>query len=212
MQSNPCSLARFEAEKIHHLEQALNFVQEEALHELALALLSFQESNLISQEEIEDILDQDAPDVLLLAFSWRMIIPEPQKRASMAWEEALADTRSSTRWKMPLIVKHLVQAGCSTGSWQPKLCLPQVCATLEHPQEKIISFISFVGQYAPGFVISGNALSAALREARIPADLENLIIECKAAGILSPKLSSFPDTGRQASPLYEINPCVFCPS
>jgi hypothetical protein len=211
MQSNPCSRARFEAEKIHLLEQALGFVQQDAQHELALALVSFQGSSYITPEELANILDQETSDVLLLAFSWRMIMPALQNRASLAWEEAQADLGPAAHWKMLPIISHLVRAACSTGCWQPKRCLPQACTALGHTLQRIESFISFVRQYAPGLVISANALHAALREARIPADPEKLIIDCKAAGVLSPRLSSFQDTAHHASPLYEINPCVFCP-
>ncbi|MDZ7759253.1 MAG: hypothetical protein U5L00_03230 [Desulfovermiculus sp.] len=209
MAPNPCSLARSLAEDIHRLEQALAFIHDEAVPELVLALSCFGEAQALPQDEITQVLEDDTADVLLVAFSWRLLLPAPSPRSSMAWEELAPDMRTSTVWKQPAVIGRLVRAACTTGSWLPRQVLPQCSSILPNEPERIESFLDYARQYAPGCEISANLLRAALREAGIHADLERLIIDFKAAGVLSPKLSSLSDTARHASPLYEINPAVF---
>ncbi|MFO7877763.1 MAG: hypothetical protein R6U55_14400 [Desulfovermiculus sp.] len=209
MQPNPCSLARSMAEDIHALEQALSFVQHEESHDLALALSCFHNIQALPQAEIEQVLEQDTMEVLLTAFSWRLLIPAPGPRASMAWEEAEAVMHPQTVWKQPPVISHLVQRACTTGCWQPERTLPLTSSTLAHNLEAMTDFIECTRQYAPGYVLSANLLRAALHEAGIHPDLEKVIIDFKAAGVLSPRLSSLSDAARHRSPLYEINPSVF---
>jgi len=211
MEPNPCAQARCAAEGIHLLEQALGFTREEDIPGLALALSCLQEAQAATQTELAEVLDQDTADVLLTAYSWRLLIPAPDSGSSMAWDEANPDMRPSCVWKQPPVIRHLVQTGRSTGRWQPERMLPLVSSSLPQSLTTITAFIDYVRQYARGDVLSANLLGAALHEAGIQADLETLIIEFKAAGVISPKLSSLPETARHRSPLYEMNPSVFIP-
>ena len=212
MAPSPCSLARSMAENIHCLEQALAFIHDLTVPELALALTCFRENRALSPGELAQVLEDDTADVLLVAFSWRLLLPAPSSRSSMAWEELAPDMRAFAAWKQPAVIGRLVQAACTTGSWLPRQVLPQCSSTLPNQPERLENFLVFVRQYAPGGKISANLLRAALGEAGIRADLEKLIIDFKAAGVLSPKLSSLTNTARHASPLYEINPAVFNPA
>lgn len=212
MEPNPCAQARSAAEGIHLLEQALGFTREEDIPGLALALSCLPDkAQAAMQGELAEVLDQDTADVLLTAYSWRLLIPAPDSGSSMAWEEAKPDMRPSCVWKQPPIIRHLVQAGRSTGRWQPERILPLVLSSLPPSPETMTAFIDYVRQYAQGCVLSANLLGAALHEAGIPAGLERLIIGFKAAGVISPKLSSLSEAVRHRSPLYEINPSVFIP-
>lgn len=212
MQPNPCSQARSAAEDIHSLEQALSFVQQDDAHELALVLACFRQVHALPQAEIEQVLEQDTGEVLLTAFSWRLLIPAPGPRASMAWEEAEAVMHHRTVWKQPPVISHLVQRACTTGCWQPERTLPFTSSTMTLNLKAMTDFIEYTRQYAPGYIISANLLRAALHESGIDPDLEKVIIDFKAAGVLSPRLSSLSDAARHRSPLYEINPSVFIPS
>jgi hypothetical protein len=69
--------------------------------------------------------------------------------------------------------------------------------------------MSCIRQYAPGSVISGNEIGAALREAGIEANLDTLVAHWKGAGVISPRLSSLRGVAAHRSPQYEINPSVF---
>ena len=209
MNTNPCAQARCAAEDMHRLELALGFIQEEGIHELALCLSCFENTSAATQQELAEVLGQDTFDVLLTAFSWRLLIPAPQSQASMAWEEASPGMRPSSVWKLPPVISALVQAGRSTGRWQPEHVLPRTSSNLPQYPPTMRNLIDYVRQYAQGHVLSANLLQAALYEAGIRTDLEKVIIDFKAAGVVSPKLSSLLDTARHRSPLYEINPAVF---
>jgi hypothetical protein len=209
MEPNPCSQARCAAEGIHLLEQALGFTREDDIHGLALALSCFQNAQAAMQKELAEILDQDTDDILLTAFSWRLLIPAPRVRSSMAWEDAEPALNPFSVWKQPAIIRNLVQAGRSSGRWQPEYILPLASTSLPRDAEAMAVFMDCVQQYAKGYVLSANLLRAALHEAGISADLERVIIDLKAAGAISPKLSSLLDTACHRSPLYEVNPAVF---
>jgi hypothetical protein len=200
------------AEDILHLEQALVFIHDLTVPELALALTCFRENRALSLGELAQVLEDDTADVLLVAFSWRLLLPAPSSRSSMAWEELAPDMRTFAIWKQPAVIGRLVQTASTTGSWLPHRVLPQCSSTLPNEPERTERFLDYARQYAPGAEISANLLRAALGEAGIRADLEKLIIDFKAAGVISPKLASLSDTARHASPLYEINPAVFNPA
>jgi hypothetical protein len=197
------------AEDIQLLEKSLAFVQDDLASELALALLSLADSESVSVAELEELLDQEALEVVLLGFTWRMILPVSGGSGTMAWEDARIPVHDGSRLKMPEVVRLLVRQACSSGQWQPDRVLDRTSPLLAGQSSCLPGLRSNIRQYAPGQVISANELRAAFREAGLDLPMDSLVAHWKGAGVLSPRLSSLSSVSTHRSPQYELNPSVF---
>ncbi len=195
------------AEAIQRLENGLAFVQDELVPELAIGLVTLADARTARMSELLDLLDRDARDVVLLGFSWRMVLP--MGSGSMAWEDARMPMHDRERLKMPQVVRLLVKQACSSGSWQPDRVLNRTSPLLDDDAGRMEQLCSTILQYAPGQVISANELRAAFRETGIQRPMDTLIAHWKGAGVISPRLSSLSSVSAHRSPLYELNPSVF---
>jgi hypothetical protein len=194
---------------MHRLEEALAFVEDDLVPELALALFTCRQAEITSVSELEEVLDRDTQEVLLLGVTWRLILPLASGRSSLAWEEAPLSMGYGLRLKMPAVVRHLVEEAGKSGLWRPEEVLGRTSPLLPQEPEPLAELMSCIRQYAPGSVISGNEIGAALREVGIEASLDTLIAHWKGAGVMSPRLSSLRGIAAHRSPQYEINPSIF---
>jgi len=206
---NPCSRARAVVEDIQRLERSLSFVQDEHVPELAIALISLAGSGSVSVAELEDLVGQETLEVVLLGFSWRMLLSMSGSSGTMAWEDARVPMHGGARLKMPEVVRLLVRQSCSSGQWQPDRVLEGTSPLLVNHSSCLPGLRSNIRQYAPGQVISAYELRAASREAGLDLSMDTLIAHWKGAGVISPRLSSWSPVAAHRSPLYELNPSVF---
>ena len=206
---SPCSRAKAAAEFMQSLEKSLAFLEDDLLPELAVALFTCWQSEPTSIAELEELLDTETQEVVLLAVAWRLLVPLASARSSLAWEEAPLRMEGDLRLKMPAVIRHLVGEAGQSGVWRPERALPLTSPLLPREPERLARLISYISQYAPGGILSGNALGAAFREAGIEASLDTLIAHWKGAGVISPRLSSLRSAAAHRSPQYEVNPSVF---
>lgn len=205
-----CSRAKGLAWEVFNLEQALGFVQEEALvPALALALHHMQSSARCSIAELQEILDQELPEVLNLALDWRMLLPAGSAESNLAWEDLRLDMLSAQKIQIPAVIQLLSTRAARSATWQPELALSGTSEQLGEDRHQLLRLIDYARQYAPGRVLSANQLKACLWEAGLSCNLDALIVEWKAAGVISPRLSSLRSVCAHRSPVYELNPSVF---
>jgi len=206
---NPCSRARAAMEDVFRLEHALGFIHDEYIHELSIALMQLLDSEKALVSDLEEILGGDAYEVVLLGFTWRLILPRAPAGGSMAWEDAQPPLDGQSGLKLPLVIEKLVRSAAKSGHWSPRGVLPETSPLLPDSPEIITWLLQFVQEYAQGQVIGANELRAAFSEAGAKCDLDALIAHWKGAGVLSPRLSSLKSVADHRSPVYELNPAVF---
>ncbi len=211
MDCGPCSQAKAMWEEISRLEKALAFIDEDLEHELSLALITLLYSKNPTVGEVEDLLGTQAYEVVLLGFTWRLILPHAAGDGSMAWEDASLPLERSGGLKLPQIGKILTQQAAKSGFWITTRALMQSSPLLPRDAKTVANLGNNIVQYSPGGVISANEIKAALAEAGIDCSLDALIVQWKSAGAISPRLSCLKSVTNHRSPVYEVHPALYVP-
>jgi len=114
-----------------------------------------------------------------------------------------------TRFKMPLAVQLTVEQAALTGCWEPYRVLCEACPILEgRPAKTVAELLRQMRFAAQDNILSGRALGGIMKQLRLRGSLDQLIIELKAAGAISPYLTSGLGTFDGTSPRYELNPSL----
>jgi hypothetical protein len=197
-------------ESSDRLEQALSVFlgPSKSTGTLSQLLAYAAQKSTVSCQEIKEIIKDDPEDVLLLADEWRLLLTVSTTKSS-SWEDRLLLLKDGEIYEIPNIVRYLLQSGLSTGRWDPKKAIRELFKELGDPYWKTIP--ELVRSIAEGTVnhrITGNQIKMICLRFGLSNRVDSLIAELKAAGIISPKLSSVPEVNKEGSPIYEINPSV----
>ena len=87
---------------------------------LAQILVNACRTGRISYGEIEEIAKDDCEDVLLLAFEWRSLLPIRSTRGTLEWGDAVLLIKPGEMYKMPNVLKCLVEEAIQGGQWNPE--------------------------------------------------------------------------------------------
>lgn len=205
---SPCSIGKAWATDIANLEKGLEFIEDQYIHELSIALIQYLDTAQVSVADLQYTLgDKEAQEVLLLGFDWRLILPFTS--GSMAWEDSNPSLDSRASLKVPQVVRLLVQKARKSGFWRPALVLPETSPLLPRDTEIAAKLLEYIFEYAPGHMIGANELGAAFWEAGMDLNLDALIAHWKGAGVISPRMSSLSSVAARRSPVYELHPAVF---
>jgi hypothetical protein len=162
----------------------------------------------VSYQGIREIIKDDPEDVLLLADKWRLLLPVSTAKSS-SWEDRLLLLKDGEIYEIPNIIRYLVEDGLHTGRWDPKKAITRLFEGLGDPDWKEIPGLArSIAEEADNHTITGNQINRICLQLGLGNRVDGLIAELKAAGIMSPKLSSIPEVIRKGSPIYELNPSV----
>jgi len=192
------------------LEQALSVFlgPSKSTGTLSQLLAYAAQKSTVSYQEIKEIIKDDPEDVLLLADEWRLLLTVRTAKSS-SWEDRLLLLEDGEIYEIPNIVRFLVQSGLSTGIWDPEKAICELFKELGDPCWKTIpELVRSVAEEAVDHRITGNQIRMICLQFGLSNRVDALIAELKAAGIISPRLSSVPEVNREGSPIYEINPSV----
>ena len=193
--------------EMHQLESALAFAEEEA-QGLSRLLQLAREQGEVSYLQVASVL-AEPEEALLAAWHWRMLIPTGCAARTMAWEDAVLTFAPQARYTMPRIVRLTVEQAVFTGFWEPHQVLGEACPILQgRPAKTAAELLRQMGFAAQDMIFSARTLGNIMKQLRIRGSLDQLIIELKAVGVISPYLSSTMGIFRGTSPRYEINPCL----
>lgn len=162
----------------------------------------------VSYQEIKQIIKDDPGDILLLAEGWRLLLPVRTKKSS-SWEDRLLLLKHGEIYEIPNIIRSLVKHALHTGGWDPEKAIIELFKELGDPGwGRIPGMVMSIVQEAIDHKITGNQIKKICLQLGLSNRVDGLIAELKAAGIISPKLSSMPEVTRAGSPIYELNPSV----
>jgi len=103
----------------------------------------------------------------------------------------------------------LVREALQTPTWNPENAIIELFKEFGDPDwEQIPRLVRSIAEKATDHKITGNQIEKICLQFGLNNRVDGLIAELKAAGIISPKLSSFPEVIREGSPIYELNPSV----
>lgn len=193
--------------EIHQLESALAFTEEEAIGLSRVLHLAREEAAVSYSAVVAEVPEPE--ESLLAAWHWRMLIPAGSDARNLAWENAVLSFAPHLRLKMPLAVQLTVEQATLTGCWEPHRVLGEACPILEgRPAKTVAELLRQMRFTAQDRIINARALGGIMKQLRLRGSLDQLIIELKAAGAVSPYLTSTLGIFDGTSPRYEINPSL----
>jgi hypothetical protein len=175
---------------------------------LARVLAYGSSKGAVSYDEIKQIIGDDSEEMLLLADEWRLLLPVRTAKSSN-WEDRLLIFKDGEAFEMPNIVRYVAREALTTGVWNSKNAIGELFKELGDPNcKQIPELVRSIAEESGSHKTTGNQIKMICLRLGLSNRVDSLIAELKAAGIISPRLSSLPEVTREGSPIYELNPAV----
>jgi len=200
------------ADEVNKLEEALSsFLSSPELNSLlAQVLIKGCKAENISYDEVEEIAKDDSEDVLLLGFQWRLLIPIRTTRDTLEWGDAVLLPKPGEVYKMPNVVKYLVEEAIQTGRWEPESTIAEIFKAMgELEWQKMPKLTQKLEEESKDYKINAFQIKEICQELDLGDRINPLIAGLKGSGVMSPKVSSLAEVIRERSPIYELNPSLF---
>jgi len=197
---------------LNKLDEGLSSIlgYDKTIHPLAKVLSSARKAGRISYSGIEKIINDDPEDVLLTGYRWRLLIPTRSIRGGLDWESKILLFDPDKMYKMPNVIKYLVENAEKTGEWNPSYAVAKVFKKMgEKDWEKMPMVVKKLKEIAKDGRINAIQIREICEKLGLKEKTGPLIAELKGSGIMSPKLSSFAEVFKAKAPIYELNPSLF---
>ncbi len=194
-----------------NLNSALEtLLKENAVNQLAKILAYASKKGRISYEEAEHVLDDDPEDALILAEQQRLLIPLRSVKDTLEWDHSVLLLKPGEIYKMPNVVRYLVEQASRTGQWDPEYAVAQIFREMGEPSWNIMpALVKKLGEEASYNKLNAVQIKQVCSQLGLGGRVDSLIAGLKGAGAMSPKLSSIVEVIRAGSPIYELNPSLF---
>jgi hypothetical protein len=200
-----------EDKDVNKLERALTTFLRPGGHAglLARVLVQACKTGMVSYDEVEEIAKDDSADVLLLGFELRLLLPTRSARGTLEWGDAVLLPKPGEMYKMPNVVKCLVEEASRTGWWDAGNAVAKIFMIMGEPEwEEMPKLVEKLGEKAKNCKINAIQIKRICRELDLEHKVDLLIAELKGSGVMSPKLGSLTEAIREGSPVYELNPSL----
>ena len=162
----------------------------------------------VSYQEIMEIIEDDPEDALLLADEWRLLLPVRTAKSS-SWEDRLLIIKDGEVYEMPNIIRYVAREALKTGTWNSENAIGELFKEFRDPDcKQIPELVRSIAGEAGSHKTTGTQIKMICLRLGLSNRVDSLIAELKAAGIISPRLSSLSEVTREGSPIYELNPAV----
>jgi hypothetical protein len=159
-------------------------------------------------QDVKDVVQDDAEEILLLASEWRLLLPV-RTRKSSSWEDRLLVMQAGELYEIPNIVRSLAAQSLTSGTWNTETAVYEFFKESGHPfYNRMPRVVRCIFEEAANHRITADQIKMICSRFGLSGMVDSLIADLKAAGIMSPKLESMPEVLRQGSPVYELNPAV----
>ena len=192
-----------------NLQKALgSFLKADDAQKLALLLDEAVKKGRISYEDAKRLVGGDIEDILMLAYSWRLLLPTRAVHAG-DWEDRILIPQPGETYQMPNVVIHLVKYARGSGRWDPERALLEVFRESGEPEiDKLRILVERMASELKGRRIYGVDIKRICSELSLKDRVDPIVSEIKACGIVSHKMASLTDAAREGSPIYEFNPSL----
>jgi hypothetical protein len=197
---------------MQQLETALSSLlgQDEPISLLVQILSKAAEEGSVSYGEIQGIAAGDCRELLLLSNSWRLLVPWNRESRTIDWEDGILLFEQDEVYRVPNVVRHLVERARETGEWDVAYAVSQVFKEMGDPDyDRMPSLVELIGEQARGRRVDAFQIKQACDQVGLGERVDPLIAELKASGVMSPKLSCLSEALALGCPIYELNPCLF---
>ena len=193
-----------------NIEKALkNLCAGASCHQVARLVHYTSHAGRISYNEAKQLLGEDLEEALLTAVHLRLLIPVRSINNSLNWADAVLLLEPGEIYKMPNIARQLVLRAGSSGRWETDYAVSTLFQEMGEPGWNLMPvLVQRLCTMAKDEHINGFEIERLCTEMGLGDKAGALILELKGAGIMSPKLDSFPEVQRAGAPIYEINRSV----
>ena len=182
---------------------------DEPLNSVLAAILDrCREQDSITFKEIADQAPDDAQEIILLAWDWKLLIPR-RSRQSAEWDDRIMRFEAGERFEMVNIVKSLLALAAERGAWDLAAAVQSLYGRMGEPAyARMPSLIQEMAKRVRYQSISGAAIHLACVRTGFQDRTGAMIAILKGGGVISPRLMSSNPSERIGSPLYEMHPLV----
>ena len=198
------------AKETEYLERAMSgvFGHGKLTSKLSQVLAHAAIKGKVSYQEIMEIIEDDPEDALLLADEWRLLLPVRTAKSS-SWEDRLLIIKDGEVYEMPNIIRYVAREALKTGTWNSENAIGELFKEFRDPDcKQIPELVRSIAGEAGSHKTTGTQIKMICLRLGLSNRVDSLIAELKAAGIISPRLSSLSEVTREGSPIYELNPAV----
>ncbi|MFO8100917.1 MAG: hypothetical protein R6U37_01930 [Dehalococcoidia bacterium] len=190
---------------LEKLTKALaNYFPHEDAGNLAILLSTGCRRDSLRYEEI-DLEDDLKPDVILLAYRERLLVPLKSLSGS-AWQDKVFSFADGEFYCLPRLVKSLVIEAEKTGLWDRDTALREVLEEAgDRDVERTLEFLEYIIGLAANYRTQIKEMQAVNSEFDFRLDIHDMLDHFIRCGIMSPltRVSLL-----DGSPTYEINPSL----
>lgn len=197
-----------ERENIKQALAALIGNGEPLVPELAMAMNQCRLLGSIAYENIVAIAGDDAAELLLLAWNWKMLVPRRSLQCA-EWDDRVLGLEPGEQYDMVNVVKWLLDAAAKTGCWQVIEVVRDLYAWMGEPQfAKMPALVRQLVQQAQHQRITGAGIHVACAHHGFGDRTGAMIAILKGGGVISPHLTSSSPMQKTKSPLYDLHPVL----
>jgi hypothetical protein len=161
--------------------------------------------------EAAGIAGNMAPEVLLLAWDWRLLLPR-RSRQCAEWDDRVMRFEADEYYEMPNIVRFLLDIAARNGLWDPASAVDALYVHMGEPEhEKMPALVREIVKSAVHFQINGAAIGVACVKTGLGKRTGAMIALLKGGGLISPRLLGTAPMEKVRSPVYEVHPAVRWP-
>ena len=103
----------------------------------------------------------------------------------------------------------MAREALKTGTWNSENAIGELFKEFRDPDcKQIPELVRSIAGEAGSHKTTGTQIKMICLRLGLSNRVDSLIAELKAAGIISPRLSSLSEVTREGSPIYELNPAV----
>lgn len=192
------------------LRKALrSFIKIGSLDQLAAILAYASESGKITYEQVQEIAGNDFEDSLLTATQQKLLVPAGSVKGTLDWDDSVLLLKPGEIYRMPNVIKCLVEDGCQNGEWRPSEAIARVFRDIGEPDwETMPAVVEKLGKKAQHHIITAFDIVEVCTNSGLANKVDPLIAELKGTGVMSPKLAVVTEGVKARAPIYELNPSV----
>ena len=122
---------------------------------LAQVLIQACKVGKVSHDEVEETLRDDPEDVLLPSSQWRLLVPTMSARGTLEWLDAVLLPKPGEVYKMPDVVKCLVEEASQTAQWNPDNAVAEIFKIMgESKWEQMPKLVQKLGEESKDYKIN----------------------------------------------------------
>lgn len=163
----------------------------------------------ITFDEIKKIEKNSIEDLLLFAWSHKLLIPQAFSKSG-EWDHRILVMEPGEVYEIPNISRYLIKTAADTGKWDIRGAVARLYKDMGEPRwDKMPDLVNGITQYAVNYTISAAMINAVCTKTGISHKTGAMIAILKGGGIISPKLAALDPVVKARGPVYEVNPSVY---